>query len=92
MPHGWSSTANLISAENIATQDDCVPSYRTKKINGAASRLMVYVAAEMSEEIYQNAASDINRSGVQKSMTKFAKHNGFKMRMFQSEYVFSGIS
>ena len=67
------------------------PAIGQKKLNGAASRLMVYFAAEMSEEIYQNAASDINRSGVQKTHDKFAKHNGFKMRMFQSEYVFSNI-
>ena len=26
-----------------------------------------------------------------KKHDKFAKHNGFKMRMFQSEYVFSNI-
>ena len=74
-----SSTTNLIPAENIATKVERVPSNRTKKLNGAASRLMVYFAAEMSEEIYQGANSDINRSGVRNHI-KLAKHKRFKIK------------
>ena len=75
-----SSTTNLIPAENIATKVERVPSNRTKKkLNGAASRLMVYFAAEMSEEIYQGANSDINGSGVRNHI-KLAKHKRFKIR------------
>ena len=61
IPHGCRARAILFQQKTIQAQTNKYPAIGQKKINGAASRLMIFFMALLSSEIEGRNPNDVNR-------------------------------
>lgn len=61
IPHGSRARSTFFQKDTLQKKASAYPSVGQKKLNGAASRLLVQFAVILSGEIYEDHPSDVNR-------------------------------
>jgi len=61
IPHGSRARSTFFQKDTLQKKASAYPSVGQKKLNGAASRLLVQFAVILSGEIYEDRPSDVNR-------------------------------
>ena len=70
IPHACRARALLFSTQTLQKSSTSYPSIGQKKLNGAASRMMLPFVAYLSDEIFDRFPSETNRLGSFKKILK----------------------
>lgn len=61
IPHGSRARPILFSSQSLQKKSTAYPSIGQKRLNGAASRMMIHFASELATEIQNNHPCEANR-------------------------------
>ena len=68
IPNGCRAKAALFVSSTLQNSSKSYPAIGQKKLNGAASRMMLHFAAEFSREVLQKEPSDLHRRGFKEKL------------------------